>query len=114
MSEPRDLVHKAKPLRDYRGRMKAHCVVCGQWIKRVPGGQGPTWVHSDSGAVAGPNPPAVKIEWWMDHRNLALTARFMMSQTASIEDVLYMLEKPWKHDDDYNLAEVELSLPENQ
>lgn len=45
-------VHKAAPAAD-----EQHCDVCGQYIKRVPGGQGPTWVHSDSGAVAAPNPP---------------------------------------------------------
>jgi hypothetical protein len=34
-----------------------HCTVCGQAIKTVPGGNGPVLVHSDSGAVAAPNPP---------------------------------------------------------
>lgn len=33
-----------------------YCAICGQRIKRVLGGQGPTWVHSDSGAVAAPTP----------------------------------------------------------
>jgi hypothetical protein len=36
----------------------SRCATCGQRIKLVPGGQGPTWVHADSGAVAAPNPPA--------------------------------------------------------
>jgi hypothetical protein len=48
-------VHKAVPgiVRGY------HCRVCGQGIKRVPGGSGPVYVHADSGAVAAPNPPLV-------------------------------------------------------
>lgn len=29
------------------------CLYCGQAIKRVPGGHGPTWIHVESGAVAG-------------------------------------------------------------
>lgn len=45
-------VHKAEP-----GRDLLHCGICGQWIRKVPGGSGPAWVHSDSGAVAAPNPP---------------------------------------------------------
>ena len=45
-------IHKATPAED-----EQHCAVCGQWVKRVPGGHGPTWVHRDSGAVAAPNPP---------------------------------------------------------
>lgn len=42
-------VHKARPDAD-----ETHCVVCSQRVKRVPGGQGPTWIHTDSGAVAAP------------------------------------------------------------
>lgn len=45
-------VHKARPSEHYAG----HCAVCRQRIRRVPGGDGPTWVHSDSGAVAGSGP----------------------------------------------------------
>jgi hypothetical protein len=47
-----DRVHKAAP-----GADEFHCKFCGQRIKRVQGGQGPTWIHADSGAVAAPNPP---------------------------------------------------------
>jgi hypothetical protein len=47
-----DRIHKAAPADD-----ELHCEVCGQRIKRVPGGQGPTWIHADTGAVAAPNPP---------------------------------------------------------
>lgn len=46
-------VHAAKPVSE----TDDHCRVCGQHTKRVPGGQGPTWVHRDTGAVAAPNPP---------------------------------------------------------
>lgn len=49
-----DRVHKAEPSENFWNK----CATCGQWIKKVPGGQGPTWVHEDSGAVAAPNPPA--------------------------------------------------------
>jgi hypothetical protein len=45
-------IHKAAP-----GARKGYCGVCGQGMKRVPGGSGPVYVHSDSGAVAAPNPP---------------------------------------------------------
>lgn len=44
------------------GTDPGHCAICGQRIKSVPGGQGPTWVHQDSGAVAAPNPPGVSTE----------------------------------------------------
>ena len=52
-------------------------------------------------------------QWWEDHNKLALTARFMIAQDHSIEDVLYMLEKPYKHSDDYNLAQAESELSED-
>jgi hypothetical protein len=52
-------IHKAEPAVD---GVPAHCIVCGQWVKLVPGGQGSAWVHSDSGAVAAPNPPCYKPE----------------------------------------------------
>ena len=51
-------IHKARPSTDYEDDAGVgHCGVCGQAVKRVPGGQGPTWVHTDSGAVVAPNPP---------------------------------------------------------
>ena len=49
--------------------------------------------------------------WWSDHEKLAMTAEFMKSQDHSLEDIIYMLQKPWKHDDDYNLAQAEADLP---
>jgi hypothetical protein len=45
-------IHKANP-----GTRSDRCATCGQRIKSVPGGQGPTWVHADSGTVVAPNPP---------------------------------------------------------
>lgn len=49
--------------------------------------------------------------WWADHQNIAMTAEFMRTQGHSLEDIIYMAEKPWKHDDDYNLAQAEVDLP---
>lgn len=46
-------IHKATPDKD-----EQHCAVCGQRVKKVPGGQGPTWIHTDTGAVAAPSPRA--------------------------------------------------------
>lgn len=46
-------IHKAAPASD-----NTHCAVCGQHVRRVPGGHGPAWIHADSGAVAAPNPPS--------------------------------------------------------
>jgi hypothetical protein len=50
-------------------------------------------------------------EWWDDHNNLAMTAVFMLRQGSAPDDVVYMLEKPWKHNDDFNLARAEADLP---
>lgn len=52
---PIPAVHKAAP-----GARPYHCGTCGQVIKQVPGGQGTTWVHADSGAVAAPSPPTAE------------------------------------------------------
>jgi hypothetical protein len=43
-------VHKATPQDDTMG--VSTCRHCGQQVKRVPGGLGPTWVHAESGTVA--------------------------------------------------------------
>ncbi len=60
--DPYDVVHKAAP--DMRLTQRAdggsRCLVCGQRIHKVPGGSGPTWVHTASGAVAEANPPGYK------------------------------------------------------
>jgi hypothetical protein len=57
-------------------------------------------------------------EWWNDREKLAMTASFMAAQQTddpaqALRNVLYMLEKPWKHDDDYNLAQVQNDLPDD-
>jgi len=52
LAEAARRVHKAEP----RSEDDLHCKICGQHVKRVPGGQGTTWVHRDSGAVAAPTP----------------------------------------------------------
>ena len=51
------------------------------------------------------------IPWWADHQNLALTGYFMAAQGHEIGDILYMLEKPYKHNDDFELAKAEQDLP---
>jgi hypothetical protein len=45
-------VHKAVP----GGIDEWHCKVCAQEIHLVAGGQGPVYVHTETGAVAGPGP----------------------------------------------------------
>ncbi len=49
-------------------------------------------------------------QWYDDHDNLALTAVFMLRQGSSPDDVVYMLEKPWKHHDDFILAQAEAEV----
>jgi hypothetical protein len=44
-------VHKARPQDESLG--VSACAVCGSPVKRVPGGQGPTWIHTETGTVAG-------------------------------------------------------------
>jgi len=46
-------IHKAEPLPGTGDNGVAYCRHCDHDIKRVPGGQGPTWVHEETGAVAG-------------------------------------------------------------
>jgi hypothetical protein len=48
----RELIHTA----DDDG--EGHCSTCGQPVRQVPGGRGPTWVHPD-GAVAARTPAVV-------------------------------------------------------
>jgi hypothetical protein len=53
-------VHKATPIHGDSfptvGTVVDQCAVCNETIMRVPGGQGATWVHEATGAVAGPDP----------------------------------------------------------
>lgn len=46
-------IHKARPVNP-EDRSPQQCAVCHWHIKPVPGGQGPTWVHTETGAVAAP------------------------------------------------------------
>ncbi len=49
-------VHKAEPVNPDPAPMYNECTHCGEVIKRVPGGHGPTWVHDSTGCVAGRKP----------------------------------------------------------
>ena len=52
-------VHKAEPAAigsELTGT--GTCTHCGEPVHRVPGGHGPTWVHTGSGAVAGSGAPS--------------------------------------------------------
>jgi len=44
-------VHKADPQAEDLG--VSACKICGRQVKRVPGGQGPVWIHEDTGMVVG-------------------------------------------------------------
>ena len=48
-------MHKATPVSPLDNKYRPTCDGCGQYLRRVPGGQGITWVHADSGAVIGKN-----------------------------------------------------------
>lgn len=53
------MIHKAEPNTALQREVGVgYCKVCGQRAHRVPGGQGSTWVHTDTGTVAAPSPPA--------------------------------------------------------
>lgn len=45
-------------------------------------------------------------EWYEDHQNLARVARHMGEQGDSVENVAYMLEKPWKFEDEWRRANI--------
>jgi hypothetical protein len=45
-------IHKAAPHPRVKGEPQV-CETCLQPVRIVPGGQGPTWVHDATGAVAG-------------------------------------------------------------
>lgn len=47
----RPRVHKATPQNERLG--VSTCEFCGEQVKRVMGGQGSTWIHTETGAVAG-------------------------------------------------------------
>ena len=43
-------------------------------------------------------------KWYEDHRNLAILARHMIEESDTAEDILYMLEKPWKYEAEFQGA----------
>jgi hypothetical protein len=45
------------------------------------------------------------MNWYDDHANLAALARHMLDQGDS-ENIPYMLEKPWKYQDEWRAAAV--------
>ena len=53
-------IHKAAPEDAYHA-VEQPCNVCGLMVKRVYGGQGLTWIHVDSGAVAGTTTPVDEV-----------------------------------------------------
>lgn len=63
-------IHKAQPGHgDNPDRDTDDCAVCAETVKRVPGGHGPTWIHTSTGAVAGPDPApttGLRIEYLSD------------------------------------------------
>jgi hypothetical protein len=47
-------IHKAAPFEQWAAnQLGTACRHCGSEIKRVPGGDGPVWVHTETGAVVG-------------------------------------------------------------
>jgi hypothetical protein len=46
-------VHKARPRYPEDAESEQPCATCARVVKKVPGGQGPTWVHLSTGAVVG-------------------------------------------------------------
>jgi hypothetical protein len=50
-TKPRKPIHKAEPAPEFAEDALSTCIHCHREIKRVPGGQGSTWVHADTGAV---------------------------------------------------------------
>lgn len=57
------------------------------------------------GRVRAVNEGVIEIPWWADHMKLAVIARYLVEQNGSgVDEVLYMLEKPWKFETEYALA----------
>jgi hypothetical protein len=51
-------VHKATPAPQFAEDASSTCIHCHSDIRRVPGGSGPVWVHTNTGTVAGPGAPS--------------------------------------------------------
>jgi hypothetical protein len=58
-------VHKATPEPNPAFGVST-CIHCYTDIKRVPGGRGPTWVHTETGAVAGSGPSVNNVDDFLD------------------------------------------------
>jgi hypothetical protein len=48
-------------------------------------------------------------EWYDDHRNLALVARWMGERGDTAEDIAYMIEKPQKFEDEWRRANLRVA-----
>lgn len=46
-------------------------------------------------------------KWWQDHENLAMVAKRISDQGNTVEEIIYMLEKPWKFDAEFIAAAKE-------
>lgn len=44
----------------------------------------------------------LKLAWYDDHRNIASLASWMADQGRTAHEVAYMVEKPWKFDEEYD------------
>lgn len=44
--------------------------------------------------------------WYDDRRNLAVVARWMGEQGDTADEIAYMLEKPWKFEDEWRRANL--------
>lgn len=43
-------------------------------------------------------------KWYEDHHNLAILARHMIEEGDDAAAILYMLEKPWKYEAEFQAA----------
>lgn len=48
------------------------------------------------------------MNWYEDHHNLAAVARHMNEQGDGIAEVVYMLEKPWKFEDEWRRSKLKV------
>jgi hypothetical protein len=44
--------------------------------------------------------------WWSDHRNLYQVAQHMLKGGDTVENIIYMLEKPWKYSHEFALSDA--------
>lgn len=65
-----------------------HCGICGQAIHAVSGGNGSTFVHTDSGAVVARDPPLPVAELLAERDALRATVREMVAALDNIHSWL--------------------------